>query len=92
METILLKKKRQIAWKIMLLVNNLHWQASQRVKTNEILSARAICNFHSYYMKNALVFIQSDARYVFCVGRLLLMDKWSSSSRYGFLSPFQLNK
>ena len=50
----------------MLLVNNLHWQASQRVKTNEILSACAICNFHSCYMKNALVFSQSDALCFLC--------------------------
>ena len=37
-------------------------EASQKVKTDEILTARAICNLHSCYMKNALVFSQSDAR------------------------------
>ena len=45
---------------------------SQRVKTDEILAARAlfvICasvtTLHSCYMKNAHVFSQSDARNVF---------------------------
>ena len=42
--------------------------ASQKVKTDEILAARAICNSHSCYNfafvlhENALVFNQSDAR------------------------------
>ena len=42
--------------------------ASQKVKTDEILAARAICNSHSCYNfasvlhENALVFSQSDAR------------------------------
>ena len=42
-------------------------EASQKVKTDEILTARAICNLHSCYMKNALVFSQSDARNFFQV-------------------------
>ena len=42
-------------------------EASQKVKTDEILTARAICNLHSCYMKNALVFSQSDARNYFQV-------------------------
>ena len=42
-------------------------EASQKVKTDEILTARAICNLHSCYMKNAFVFSQSDARNFFQV-------------------------
>ena len=42
-------------------------EASQKVKTDEILTARAICNLHSCYMKNALVFSQSDVRNYFQV-------------------------
>ena len=39
--------------------------ASQKVKTDEILAARALCNLHSCYMKNALVFSKRDARNLF---------------------------
>ena len=50
-----------------LLVNNLHEKrnASQKVKTDEIWAARAICNLHSCYVKIALVFSQPDARNFF---------------------------
>ena len=38
----------QIPVEIMLLnINNLHIKASQKVKTDEILTARSICNLHS---------------------------------------------
>ena len=38
----------QIPVEIMLLnINNLHVKASQKVKTDEILTARSICNLHS---------------------------------------------
>ena len=40
----------QIPVEIMLLnINNLHIKASQKVKTDEILTARSICNLHSCY-------------------------------------------
>ena len=38
----------QIPVEVMLLnINNLHVKASQKVKTDEILTARSICNLHS---------------------------------------------
>ena len=39
--------------------------ASQKVKTDEIWAARAICNLHSCYVKITLVFSQPDARNFF---------------------------
>ena len=37
--------------------------ALQKVKTDEILdSARAICNLHSRYIKNAQIYSQSEVR------------------------------
>ena len=63
------------------------------------VGARAICNFHSCYMK-IHSFSANQMHVIFSVyiiinyvrGRLLLVNKWSSSRRYGFLSPLQLNK
>ena len=33
---------------MLLLINNLHKKASQKVKTDEILTEHAICNLHTY--------------------------------------------
>ena len=39
----------QIPVEVMLLnINNLHVKASHKVKTDEILTARCICNLHSW--------------------------------------------
>ena len=53
---------------LVLIYSKLHWKsfdylykkASQKVKTDKILTV-GICNLHSCYMKNALVFSQSEA-------------------------------
>ena len=47
-----------------LLINYMK-NASQKFKTDEILVARDLCNLHSCYMKNALVFSKRDARNLF---------------------------
>ena len=44
-----------------LLVNNLPENASQKGKMDKILALSALCNFYMCYMKNVLVFSQSDA-------------------------------
>ena len=54
----------QIAGEIMLfLANNLHENRITESQDGRNLGgAHAICNLNSYYMKNALVFSQPDAR------------------------------
>ena len=53
---------QQIAREIMSLDNYLNEKAPQKVQTNEILAARAICNLHSCY-NFALVLYEKCTRF-----------------------------
>ena len=58
----------------LLYINNLHVKASQKVKTRNFDSAlfvicTRVASLHSCYMKNALVFSQSEARNYFMYTR-----------------------
>ena len=70
--------------------------ALQKVKTDEILAARAICNSYSclhfafVLHENALVFSQSDARSFSCI--LLFMVIGPSGVQFGLLSYEWLTK
>ena len=46
--------------------------SSQKLKKDEVLVARTICNLHSCYIKNSLIFSQSDVRKFFIYGILFI--------------------
>ena len=54
-------------------------KASQRVKISrdDILAARAIYNFPSCYMKNALVFSRLEARYFFMYFIMMVIRRYT---------------
>ena len=58
---------------MLLLVNNLHEKLITETQEGRSFgSARTICNLHSRYIKNSLIFSQSDVRKFFIYGILFI--------------------